>query len=180
LIVVDEAHDSSYKQDKTPFYQTLRVAGALSSSTGARLIMGSATPSVSEYFLARRRQVPILTMTKPAIKTPVRTETTIVDMTSRDNLGKFPLLSKPLVEELAKALADNCQAMVFINKRGDSKSIICQNCGWQAKCASCDLPLTFHSDNSQFSCHTCGRQYPSRTTCATPPTSYSKARGQKP
>ncbi len=165
LIVIDEAHDSSYKQDKTPFYHTLRVAGFLASSSKARLVMGTATPTISEYWLAKKRQIPILKMAGPAIKTSYDVKTSVVDMTDKDNLGKFPLLSKPLVSELSKALSDNVQSMVFINKRGDSRSIICQNCGWQAKCSSCDLPLTFHSDEGRFSCHTCGRQYPSRTDC---------------
>lgn len=167
LIVIDEAHDDSYKQDSSPFYQTIRVAGYLSSLTGAQLVMGSATPPVSEYYFARNRKIPILEMSKLAVKTPSKIESRVIDMRDKSNMGRFGLISRPLETELAKALKQNVQAMVFINKRGDSKSIVCQNCGWQAKCKKCDLPLTYHGDESRFSCHTCGRHYAARTTCET-------------
>jgi primosomal protein N' (replication factor Y) len=165
LIVMDEAHDSAYKQDSTPYYQTSRVAGFLAGETGSTLVTGSATPGVNEYFLARAKKIPVLKMTEKAIRPTEQTETKVVDVTNANNRGRFPLISQPLVEELSKALENGSQAMVYINKRGDSKSIVCQNCGWQAKCPNCDLPLTFHSDNSRFSCHTCGRHYPARTSC---------------
>jgi primosomal protein N' (replication factor Y) len=165
LIVMDESHDGSYKQDSSPFYQTSRTAARLAAETGSLFVMGSATPSVNDFFLAKSKKAPILKMSQKALGASAEVKTQLIDIACKDNLGKFPLLSQPLVKRLGRVLENNGQAMVFINKRGDSKSIICQNCGWQAKCSKCDLPLTYHSDNGKFSCHTCGRHYPARTAC---------------
>jgi primosomal protein N' (replication factor Y) len=165
MVVVDESHDSSYKQDRLPFYNALRVAGYLCANTKSKLIMGSATPAVNEYFLAKAKDIPILPLNKKAIKEKSPTEIKIVDITDKGERSNYPLLGKTLIKNISEAIENNIQSMVFINKRGDSKSIVCQNCGWRAKCGRCDLPLTYHSDESVFSCHTCGNDYPARTSC---------------
>jgi primosomal protein N' (replication factor Y) len=165
LVIIDEAHDGSYKQDRTPFYNTLRVAGYLASITDSKLVMGSATPSVNEYFLAQTKGIPIINMKNKALGKVAPAQIQIVDMTDKNEAGKYPLLTNTLVKNITKTLKNNRQAMIFINKRGDSKSIVCQNCGWQAKCMRCDLPLTYHADEYRFSCHTCGKNYPSKTAC---------------
>jgi primosomal protein N' (replication factor Y) len=165
LIIIDEAHDGSYKQDRTPFYNALRVAGYLASITGSKLVTGSATPSINEYFLAQTKGTPIIDMKSKALGDVDPAQTQIVDMTDKNESGRYPLLTNTLVKNISRTLKNNRQAMIFINKRGDSKSIVCQNCGWQAKCIRCDLPLTYHADEHRFSCHTCGKNYPSKTAC---------------
>lgn len=167
LVVLDEIHDSSYKQDKAPFYLAGRVGGALAQLAKCPLVMGSATPPVADYFLAEQGKLKLLEMKKPAISSAGNnvTSTTTVDMTEKSNLSNHPLISKQLIESINKVLSAKEQVLIFHNKRGDSKLIVCSHCGWQAKCSACDLPLTFHADQKSFVCHTCARNYPVLSSC---------------
>ncbi|MEO5627351.1 MAG: primosomal protein N' [Candidatus Saccharimonadales bacterium] len=156
LIVVDEAHDHAYKQDSSPYYQALRVASKLAQLHKAQLILGTATPAVTEYALAKAKDIPIIRLVdKPAGD---KTEKTIelVDLKNRDQFTKHPHLSNVLLKEIQNSLDRGEQSLVMLNRRGTARLVLCQTCGWQATCPNCDLPLTYHADHHKLRCHTCG------------------------
>lgn len=166
LIVVDEFHESAYKQESQPYYHANRVASMLSRLNNAKLIFGSATPPINDYFLAAQKKAPIINLTKPAIiskatnKHPI-----IVDLANPDEKSRHSLISNTLVAELTKTLQKSEQAMLFINKRGTARSIVCQDCGYRELCKNCDLPLVYHADQHLLRCHTCGLQKVTPSNC---------------
>lgn len=165
LIVVDEAHDTAYKQDQAPHYHGLRVAGKLAELHQAQLIYGSATPLVSEYFVAKARGLPIIRMTTPAAGTSHDTNIITVDTRDRSQYSRNPYLSDILLEKITEGLSNKEQSLVFLNRRGTARVVLCQKCGWQALCPNCDLPLTYHGDNHSMRCHTCGYHTSGLTSC---------------
>ena len=165
LIIVDEMHDTSYKQEQSPHYQTTRVAAKLADIYGAKLVLGSATPPIADYYLFKTGGLPIATMRKAAVKSTHTTDTHIVDLTNRELFTASPWISQPLMEAIRKALQNNEQSLVFLNRRGTARVILCQNCAWQALCPRCDLPLTYHGDTNKAICHTCGYSQVSPTDC---------------
>jgi primosomal protein N' (replication factor Y) len=157
LLIIDEFHDSAYKQDSSPFYHAIRVASALAHLHQAKLVMGSATPSVNEYYLAEQKNIPVLRMTKLPAQTgnaPVTTH--LVDLTKPEEKTSHFLLSKTLLGEIGTALQRKDQSLIFLNRRGSSRAITCQVCGWQSVCPRCDLPFIYHHDDHALRCHTCG------------------------
>jgi primosomal protein N' (replication factor Y) len=157
LVVVDEAHDSAYKQDQAPRYNTLRVASKVAQLHHSRLVFGSATPLISEYYVATKKNVPIVRMQGLATSSEHSTpEIIVVDATKREEYSRDPYLSTPLLNAIKNSLAEKTQSLIFLNRRGTARLVLCQNCGWQALCPNCDLPLTYHGDKHLMRCHTCG------------------------
>lgn len=166
LIVVDEFHESAYKQESQPYYHANRLASMLSQLSSAKLIFGSATPPINDYFLATQKKTPIINLTKPAItSTTIGKDPRIVDLTNPDEKSRYPLISNTLIAELTKTLHKSEQAMLFINKRGTARSIVCQDCGYRELCKNCDLPLVYHADQHLLRCHTCGLQQVPPSSC---------------
>ncbi len=166
LIVIDEAHETSYKQEQMPYYQTTRVAGRLAELHGARLVLGSATPLVQDYYTFQAKGLPILRMTSAA-KSEASVTTTIVDIRERHHFSRSAWLSNELITELEQALQKGNQGLIFLNRRGTARLVLCQKCSWQAMCPHCDLPLTYHGDSHHLRCHTCGYNTNAPTTCPT-------------
>lgn len=157
LVVIDECHEPSYRQEKAPRYNTLTVAAQMCAECGARLILGSATPSISDYYLAKRRGRPIVTMDQLARPGAARPTTEIVDLTKRDNFTtESRLFTAPLLRVMRQALNEHRQALLFHNRRGTAGTAMCKNCGWTAACPNCFIPLTLHGDKYQLVCHLCG------------------------
>jgi primosomal protein N' (replication factor Y) (superfamily II helicase) len=159
LVVMDEFHEPAYKQDQSPYYQTIRVAAKLARLSKAHLIMGSATPTVSEYYLAEQKNLPIIHMQEKASKThqaEIRLNTKVVNLKEESEKTRYPLITSSLIEAIKETLARQEQVLLFLNKRGSARVILCQVCGWHAVCERCDLPLTFHGDTHRLQCHTCG------------------------
>ena len=157
LIVVDECHEPSYKQDSAPRYLTSTVASQLRQLTGARLILGSATPSITDYYLAQHFQRPIIELNQLARPGAVPPTVQIVDMTRRDNFHtESRLLSTPLINAMCQARDAHRQVLLFHNRRGTASTTMCQDCGWVALCPRCYLPLTLHHDLFRLRCHLCG------------------------
>lgn len=156
LIVVDEEHDSAYKQDQLPRYQTVRVASALAQLAKAKLILGSATPLISDYFLAIAKSRPIVELTKLAKGPSTKATVKIIDLKNRDNFINSTTLSDPLIESIKTSLESGEQSLIFLNRRGTSRLILCDNCGWEALCPNCNLPLVYHGDLHHLRCHSCG------------------------
>lgn len=155
LIVIDEVHDSAYKQEQAPYYQTTRVAGRLAGLHEARLVMGSATPLISDYFTFQQKNLPILRMKNSAMEDHHLSEQHIVDQKDKAAFSRSPWLSTPLLNAMEQALQNKEQSMLFLNRRGSARLVLCENCGWQAMCPHCDVPLTFHQDQHLVRCHSC-------------------------
>ncbi len=166
LIVLDEAHEAAYKQEQAPQYQTGRVASYLAPLAHATLVLGSATPSVSDFFLAEQRKKPILRLQQLARGSlPTESQVTIVDMKDRDQFARSRLLSQPLIKAIETALNADQQSLLYLNRRGTARIVLCESCGWQATCPHCDLPLTYHGDRHELRCHSCDYHSSSPTSC---------------
>lgn len=164
LIIIDEAHEPSYKQEQSPRYSALRAASILAREQDAKLVLGSATPLVADYYTALQAKRPIITMSHPAQKiTP--SHISLVDMTKRSSFKKHRFLSNELLAKLEETFATDKQALIFHNRRGSASMTLCDNCGWQASCSRCFVPLTLHADTHQLRCHICGLKDQVPTSC---------------
>jgi len=164
-IIIDEAHDQAYKQEQAPYYHALRVAAQLRALHGATLLLGSATPSVTDYYVAQQKQKHIITLRQLAKQTGHDKKVTVVDLKDRSQFTRAPHISLPLAEAISTALERGEQAMLYLNRRGTARVALCQQCGWQALCPKCDVPLTYHGDNHTLRCHICGYRTAALTSC---------------
>jgi primosomal protein N' (replication factor Y) len=157
LIVIDECHEPSYKQEKAPRYNALRAASILAHETKSRLILGSATPLIADYYTASKLGRPIVEMSKLARTNAKRPTTKIIDLTRRGNFSsESRIFSRQLLAAIKNTLADEKQVLLFHNRRGSASTTMCENCGWLATCPRCFLPLTLHADRYELRCHVCG------------------------
>lgn len=165
LIIIDECHEPSLKQDQAPRYSALRAAAVIARQTNAHLLLGSATPSVSDYYLASHDPQAIVHMRESARRDTVKPRTTVIDMTKRDYFGRNRYLSSPLLLAMEKALQDKKQILLFHNRRGSASSTLCEHCGWSAACPHCVIPLTLHADQFELRCHVCSHKEKVPTSC---------------
>ena len=163
-IIIDEEHDSSYQSETAPRYSTAEVAKLRAAYNGCKLILGSATPSVESYICATRGEYGLVELPDRINKKPLP-EIIIADMREEVRRGNNSAFSRPLREELSRALNDGNQAIIFLNRRGYAKTVICQDCGYVAKCANCDVSLTYHSEENCLKCHYCGAKYRMLPAC---------------
>ncbi len=154
LIVIDECHEPSFKQEQSPRYSALRAASTLAHVSSAKLILGSATPLIADYFLAKQTDRPIIEMPSPA-QAATPPSISLVDMTKRSEFKKHRFLSDKLINQLEQTLAAGHQSLIFHNRRGSASTTLCENCGWNAGCPRCFVPLTLHSDQHHLQCHIC-------------------------
>ena len=163
-IIVDEEHDSSYISDSNPRYFTSEVAEFRAAYNGAKLIFGSATPSVESYFKAVNGRYRLLEMPERVgnAKLPIL-ET--VDMREEIKSGNTGMFSARLIREIGKALAEKNQVMLFLNRRGYASFLRCRQCGYVPKCPDCDVSLTYHKEDNTLRCHYCGAKFKSIDVC---------------
>ena len=154
FIVIDEAHDSSYKQLQSPHYQSLHIASKLAQIHEAKLLLSTATPNTEDYYKAQQNNYEIIRMKKPAAGKHAA-ENKLIDMTNRDLFTKNNLISDELHSAIDNALKNNEQVMLFLNRRGNARLVQCADCGWQLDCPHCGLPLTYHKDDHEMRCHSC-------------------------
>lgn len=154
-IIIDEFHDNAYKQEQAPFYVTSRVAAKLAQLHAAKLLLGSATPPVTDYYFFKSKHLPVLTIKKPARQASAL-KTEVVDLRERSNFSKSPHLSSQLIQAIQNSVNNDEQALIYLNKRGSARLVLCQSCGWESLCPRCDVALTFHGDEHKLVCHTCG------------------------
>lgn len=164
VIIIDEAHEPSYKQEQSPKYSALRAATVLGRLYKAKIIFGSATPSIVDRYLADQSPNPVINLTKVAKQNSLPPFVTLVDMTKKDNFN-HRFISKQLIEQITKTLKIDKQILIFHNRRGSTNNTLCQDCGWVAECPKCFLPLTLHSDNHRLLCHICGFNTTVSTCC---------------
>ena len=166
LIVVDEFHEPAYKQEQAPHYQAVRVASQLARLHSAMLVLGSATPLITDYYIAERLSKPILRMKQPARAIgESKVDTQLIDLKNRDNFSRSSYLSDALIASVRQSLNSGEQSLLYLNRRGTARVILCNQCGWQATCPHCDLPMTYHHDVHSLQCHTCGYHQNAPTSC---------------
>lgn len=165
LIIIDEAHEPSFKQEQAPRYSALRAASMLARFHDAKLLLGSATPSIADYYLAEQSNRPIVHMRERAKDGAVAPTIKLIDMTKRQQFKRHRFLSDTLLTQLEETFAKNEQALIFHNRRGSSSSTLCDNCGWSASCPRCFVPLTLHADKHHLRCHICGHTEKVPTSC---------------
>lgn len=166
LIIIDECHEPTYKQDSAPRYNSSTVATMIARYTDCRLILGSATPSLTDYYLALHFKRPIITLDRLAQEKAVRPTTKIIDISKRDSfVSDSNILSAELLNAIRDALNRKKQVLLFHNRRGTAGLAMCDNCGWTATCPNCFIPLTLHSDQHRLICHLCNYRIKPITTC---------------
>lgn len=155
LIVLDEEHTESYKQDTAPFYHARDVAIMRSKMSGAKVVFGSATPSLESRARAEKGHYHLLFLTK-RINEQKLPETIITNLLDYRNIDRTSsIFSLTLREEIKKVLERKEQAILLINRRGFSTSISCRKCGHVFKCPSCEIALTYHKEDNMLKCHHC-------------------------
>lgn len=164
VIIIDEEHDSSYSSESAPRYNTFDVALLRAKHNGCKLVLGSATPSVETYKKAKEGEFSLIRLEKRINKRPLP-EIIIADMRREVRRGNVSAFSGILKEEIEKCLAAEKQAILFLNRRGYSQTVICKECGYVAKCQSCDVSLTYHREESCLKCHYCGTKYNMLSAC---------------
>ena len=164
VIIIDEEHDSSYSSESAPRYNTFDIALLRAKKNGCKLVLGSATPAVDTYKRAVEREFSLIRLDKRINQKPLP-EITIADMRREVRRGNSSAFSGVLKEELSKCLASGNQAILFLNRRGYSQTVICKECGYVAKCEACDVSLTYHRDEDCLKCHYCGTKYNMLSAC---------------
>lgn len=165
LIVIDESHEPSFKQEQAPRYSALRAASILARYHKAKVVMGSATPLISEYYLAKQSDRPIITMSSRAKPGAVSPSVTVVDLTKKQSFKKHRFLSNTLLDNLDTTFTAGKQALIFHNRRGSASTTLCENCGWTSICPRCYIPFALHADRHQLQCHVCGNSERVPTSC---------------
>lgn len=165
VIIMDESHDQSYKQEQAPYYVTSRVVAKMAAIWDCKAVLGSATPDVADYFVFEQKKLPILRIAGLAKKHNYTSDTTIIDIKNKSNFTKSRLLSNQAVASIDQNISTKVQSLIFHNRRGSARIIICQTCTWQALCPHCDINLTYHADTHQLLCHSCGHTARSITSC---------------
>lgn len=164
LIIIDEEHESSYKQTTpAPRYDARTLAKELSKRTGALLIEGSATPDIDSYYRASNSNR-VLTLTKRFGNAKLA-DVKIIDMRREYQNNNFSIFSRELRKALKNNLEEKKQSLLLINRRGYSTYIQCLECGHTIECRRCAIPLIYHSDTNTLKCHYCNYETPVITKC---------------
>ena len=157
VIVIDEEHESTYKSDHNPKFETVDVAYKRAKSHGATLVLGSATPSVVSFHRAEKGIYKLIEMNH-RIGDSIMPELEIVDMKNEVRNGNFGVISSRLAEEISRTLARKEQTILFLNRRGFSTHIICPDCGYVMTCEDCGITMTYHKSVNSCVCHYCGKK----------------------
>ena len=165
LIVVDESHDPSYKQEVVPRYHAVAVAAARMRLESGMLLLGSATPSLESYAAAKQGRIALLEMRERATAQPLPA-VQIVDLRSEFESGNRAIFSDALVQALGDRLERNEKSILFVNRRGSAGSLICRTCGSSPHCPRCSIALSVHRVEGLLRCHYCDFQRPIVTVCA--------------
>jgi primosomal protein N' (replication factor Y) (superfamily II helicase) len=165
LIIVDEEHDSSYKQEETPRYHARDVAVMRAKMSDAVVVLGSATPSLESYFNAKKNKYALIELPDRVEQRPLP-EVEIVDMRQEfQETGHEQVISRKLAAEIKDRLERREQVMVLLNRRGYTPVVLCRTCGKKLECANCAIALTHHKREHKMICHYCGYLAPVPKAC---------------
>lgn len=173
LFIVDEAHDSSYKQDEAPRYHAVAVARKRAAYYGCPVILGSATPALGDYYKALQGDYVLVELKERVGHRPLP-EVTVIDMREELARGNYRVVSDPLYELLNETLAARQQAIILLNRRGYSTFVMCRKCGYVVKCDTCDVAMVYHRQSSYLKCHYCDAEKPVPTVCPSCGSKYIK------
>lgn len=164
VIIIDEEHEDSYKSSTSPKYDTIEVAIKMSYILNAKVILGTATPSLNTYYMVMKGQIKLIEM-KNRIENAIMPHINIVDMSKELDKGNNTIISEVLYENIKSSLSKKEQIILFLNKRGYSGFISCKKCGYVVKCDKCDVSMTYHTKGNVLRCHYCGRAKRMITEC---------------
>ena len=164
LIVLDEEQESSYESENAPSYHARDVAKFRCAQEGARLLLGSATPTVETAWLARHGEYRWEQLRR-RYNDQRLPRVIIADMRQELKRGNVGCISEELRRELAENLSRGEQSILFLNRRGASREVVCPGCGYVPQCPRCSVYLTYHSANGRMMCHYCGHSEPAEAIC---------------
>lgn len=166
LVIVDEEHDPSYKQaEPNPRYHARAAAIMLAKTHQAKVLLGTATPSIESYYLAQKGVYGLVSMTERfgGVELP---DISLIDLRKQyERKEMYGHFSDPLVEKIRQCLADHKQVILFQNRRGYAPQLQCMACGQPPRCVQCDVPMTLHMSDRELRCHYCGFKTPIPPVC---------------
>ena len=155
VIIIDEFHETSYKSEKNPKFNAIEVAKFISNKNNISLVLGSATPSIDEYYKAKNGEYNLIEIKQRANKNPLP-KIEVVDMKEELNKGNKSIFSFKLQEQISDAVKNKNQVILFLNRRGYASFVSCRSCGYVFQCENCDISLTYHKGKNMGRCHYCG------------------------
>lgn len=164
VIIIDEEHESSYKSDTSPKYDTVETAKKLSEITDSLLVLGSATPDICTYYKCMTGEYDMAELKHRANDSNLP-QTFIKDMRLELEMGNRSIFSRDLYQEIKLNLEKGEQTMLFINRRGFSTFVSCRKCGHVMMCDNCNVSYTYHSKSQSLMCHYCGKTIKNPTVC---------------
>jgi primosomal protein N' (replication factor Y) len=166
LIIMDESHDASYRQDNQPYIHSRAIAALLAKNYGGLCVYGTATPNVADFYNATRLGVPIAKMSHPAVGTGKTTSVVAVSYDDANERTPGSSLLKTTRELLERTFKTDGQVLILMNRRGTARYISCETCGHEERCKNCDHLLVYHHDIHSLMCHFCTRKYAVPSTCS--------------
>ena len=163
-IIIDECHDDAYKSEMSPKYDTIEVADFIAKKQKALLLLATATPTIAQYYKAEQGKYELYTLTKRANNKSLP-KVDIVNMLDEMKSGNSLELSRQLQLEMKRELSKGNQVILFLNKRGYSNNLTCDNCGYVPKCENCDISLTYHKTSNTYKCHYCNYETVAYKVC---------------
>lgn len=174
LVIIDEEHETSYKQENVPRYHAREVGVKRAEISGATVILGTATPSLESYFNAKAGRYKLLEL-KKRINDIALPKVNIVDMRKEfDQKHYATIFSRSLKDRIGKVMAKGEQAILFLNRRGFSTSVYCRKCGIVVRCKRCDAVMVYHYSKKKLNCHYCNWSIDPPETCAKCKSTYVK------
>ncbi|WP_346235546.1 primosomal protein N' [Lysinibacillus telephonicus] len=164
IIILDEEHESTYKQEDSPRYHARDVAIWRSKFHHCPVILGSATPSLESFARAKKNVYTLLTLRERALKQSLPT-VQVVDMREELQKGNRSMFSRSLMESIEVRLQKKEQIVLFLNRRGYSSFVLCRDCGTVLQCENCDISLTYHRSSEKCKCHYCGYEISVPKSC---------------
>lgn len=163
IIIIDEEHDSSYKQDNIPTYNVKNVAFKRALNFGCKVLLASATPSLESYARAKKGEYELTKLENRINLKPPKIE--VVDLTKTIKANESYIISRELRNEINECLLNNKQVIILLNRRGYSPIVKCGNCSSTLMCLDCDTALNYHKDENVLKCHQCGKTYKVPVIC---------------
>ncbi|MGN7377192.1 primosomal protein N' [Bacillus altitudinis] len=164
MIIIDEEHESSYKQEEMPRYHAKDVAIERAGRHQCPVVLGSATPSLESYARAKKGVYTLLTL-KRRVNQQQLPHVSLIDMREELRNGNRSMFSEELMLRLKEVLERKEQAVLFLNKRGYSSFVMCRDCGYVEQCPHCEISLTYHRFQKRLKCHYCGHEAPVPAEC---------------
>jgi primosomal protein N' (replication factor Y) (superfamily II helicase) len=164
ILIIDEEHETSYKQEEMPRYHARDVAIERAKNYNCPVVLGSATPSLESFARAQKGVYQLLNLPS-RMNDHAMPSVEIIDMREELRGGNRSMFSRTLLEKLTDRVEKKQQTVLFLNKRGHSSFVMCRDCGYVVNCPNCDISLTYHRINQQMKCHYCGYEGRVPTTC---------------